>query len=225
MNTHRALLLTMMVSIALACSFSMGAPATATPAPSATAVSPSTETAPASLDQIGTFVAQTVEAQQTAGATEVIPPTEAPQIPLGTPVSFGPSNWNGSFLEPWGARVTMALVVLKVNGDSFTGKMSWRFSSFCSALMSLKGEIIQDINSASEQSRWAQHPDYISGDLGGLWLRWTQLENQGNPDCYVNTGDWWYAHIGSSGRMIGIRFMNTTDPNPANGDMNLEQTN
>lgn len=157
---------------------------------------------------------QTVE-QPTQAVTVVDSPTAQPPAS-----SFSVSQWSGSFLEPWGARVGMNLVVLKIKNTSFTGKMSWNFGD-CAALMALNGEIITDVSAATEQNRWALHPDFQSGDKGGTWLRWTQTENQGNPKCYVNTGDWWYGHIGSNGHLIAIRFMNDTDPKPATGNLDL----
>jgi len=172
-------------------------------------------------NQIGTFVAQTVQAQQPALTEATVPPVLTPTSQVSA-ATFTPSQWNGSFLEPWGARVSMSLVIEKVTGATFSAKMNWRFST-CSALMSLTGEIIDNISTASEQSRWALHPDFRSGDTGGIWLRWTQLETLSGANCYVNTGDWWYAHIRSDGHMIGMRFMNPTDPQRANGDLDLTE--
>jgi hypothetical protein len=215
MNRNRALGLTLALALVLACTISIGTP-TAVP------IQPPTNTASVnSFDHVATFVAQTVEAQKPAATATVAPTSVPPTAPPPLP-PFGPSTWSGTLVQPWGTRIKMTMVVQKVESASFTAKMSWRYSSICSALMALKGEIIEDLNTASEQNRWAQHPDYITGDRDGRWLRWTQTENQGNPDCYVNVGDWWYAHIrNGDGHLIAIRFMNSTDPQPANGGLDL----
>jgi hypothetical protein len=79
----------------------------------------------------------------------------------------------------------------------------------------VQGDIIQDVTTATEQNRWALHPDYQSGDKSGTWLRWTETESIGSGRCYLTiSGDWYYAHIKSNGHLIAIHFTNTTNSQP-----------
>jgi len=153
------------------------------------------------------------------------PPTVQPTSAQPAPEFKAGQQWNGTFLEPWGARTNMNLLVDKVDGATFKGKMNWIFSDAthkCTALLLLNGETFQNVTTATEQERWSQHPDFANGATTGLWIRWTQTQQTvGNSNCGVNVGDWWYAHIGNDGTLLGIRFMNSTDAKPANGDLNL----
>lgn len=173
---------------------------------------PNTVAATESQDLISTFVAQTVEAQLPA-ATETSLPTAVPPTAQATPIPFTPSQWNGTFLW-FGSINPVSFIIQKVNGSSFTGAMFWSFPQ-CRVTERAQGDIIQDITTATEQNRWALHPDFQSGDKSGTWLRWTQNESIGATRCYLTiSGDWWYAHITSNGHMIGIHFTNSTNAVP-----------
>jgi len=215
MTKNRALILTLAISLVLACSISLGAPPSATPAPTITAVSTFTEVP---QDQIATFVAQTVEAQQPA-ATEPPPPTEAPSLtpmPLETAFPLLDTQWNGRF-RWFGTLYPVTFVIQDVNRSSFIGAMYWSFTQ-CKVTERTEGDVILDITSATEQERWRLHPDYQSGDLSGTWLRWTQNESIGATRCYLTiSGDWWYGHIRSDGHMVGIHFTNSTNKEPDTG--------
>jgi len=182
-----------------------------TPTTQPTAVDSAALTAQAQ-NQMATFVAQTVEAQQPAATAtslpEAVPPTaQGPSIPLAK------SQWNGTF-RWFGSVNPVTFIIQEVNGSSFTGAMYWRFTQ-CSVTERAEGDVIQDITTATEQNRWALHPDFQRGDKGGTWLRWTQNESIGATRCSLTiSGDWWYAHITSNGHMVGIHFTNSTNTVP-----------
>jgi hypothetical protein len=211
MNKNRALVLTLAISLILACSASLGTPPASTPTSAPPTTAPNTVTATAQVqDQLGTFVAQTVEAQPTS--TEAAAPTAVPPTAQATPIPFTPSQWNGKF-RWFGSLNPVSFIIQKVNGSSFTGAMYWTFS-ICRVTERTEGDIIYDITTATEQNRWALHPDFQSGDKSGTWLRWTQNESIGATRCYLTiSGDWWYAHI-KNGHMTGIHFTNSTNTVP-----------
>jgi hypothetical protein len=200
--------------IILACGVPALAPNSAPP----TSAPDIAATSAQSQNQMATFVAQTVQAQppaptQTPAATAV-PPTAAQQATQSSPVAIQPNqNWNGTFLWQDGFKYPVTFAITKVSGSSFTGAMVWSFS-ICKVTERTQGDIIQDVTSATEQSRWSLHPDFKSGDKGGTWLRWSQVESIGSGRCYLNiTGDWYYAHV-KNGHMIGIHFANDTNTEP-----------
>ena len=209
MNKNRAFVLTLAISVILACSVTMGAPTASTPTAVPPTIVPNTvATTTQTPDQLGTFVAQTLEAQQPT-STEAPPPTAVPP----TAPAFTPSQWNGTF-RWFGSLNPVSFIIQKVNGSSFTGAMYWTFST-CRVTERTQGDIYYDITTAPEQNRWALHPDFQSGDKSGTWLRWTQNESIGATRCYLTiSGDWWYAHISSNGHMTGIHFTNSTNIEP-----------
>ena len=152
-------------------------------------------------------------------AQATIAPTTAPTMAASpTAQSFSVAiaasqNWNGK-VNWQGYTYPVALAIVKVKGSSFSGVMVWSAPQ-CRVTTSVKGDIIQDITSATEQNRWALHPDFQSGDKSGTWLRWTQIESIGSTRCYLTSmNDWWYAHVASNGHMTGIHFENSTDAKP-----------
>ena len=140
-----------------------------------------------------------------------VPPTAQP-----TPIPFEPSQWRGTF-RWFGSLNPVNFIIQEVNGPSFTGAMYWQFTQ-CKVTQRVEGDIIQDITTATEQNRWALHPDFQSGDKSGLWLRWTQNKDISGSICSLTiSGDWWYAHINSDGHMVGIHFTNSTNTEPDTG--------
>jgi hypothetical protein len=197
-----------------------GVPAAVTPN-SAPPTSAPNSAATAAQEQINmaTYVAQTMQAQQPAAtlpatATQVPAATAVPPTAQSASVAVAPGqNWNG--VVYWqGYTYPVDLVILKVKGSSFTGAMAWS-APICKVMTSIKGDIIQDITTATEQNRWALLPAFQSGDKSGTWLRWTQIESIGSTRCYLTSmSDWWYAHIGSDGHVTGIHFENDTATQP-----------
>jgi len=197
-------ILTMFV---LACALSPTAAPTSVPTLAASTTGPD-------QNQIGTFVAQTLQAQQPTA--EVIASSTTPPFGQPTPVPFGISQWRGTF-RWFGSLNPVNFLIQHINGSSFSGAMYWQFTQ-CRVAERVEGDIIQDISSASEQNRWALHPDFQSGDKSGTWLRWTQNEDISGTICYLTiSGDWWYAHINSAGHMVGIHFTNATNIVPDSG--------
>lgn len=209
MNKSRALVLTLAVSLVLACAVTLGSPATPTAVPTTTATA--TVTVP-TVDQVSTSVALTLAAQPPTQAIQVLPPTNAPQ-PTALPITISPGNWHGTF-RWFGPLYPLTFTIVKVNDSTFTGTMYWHTDQ-CQITERVEGDIIQDITTATEQNRWKLHPDYQSGDLGGVWLRWTQNESIGGTRCYLTiSGDWWYGHLRSDGHLVGIHFTNDTNLEP-----------
>jgi len=172
-------------------------------------------------NQMATFVAQTVEAQPPAAtqpaATQAPTATTAPQATQSAPIGIAVNqNWSGTFL--WFGSVNgVNFIIQKINGTSFTAVMAWSFPQ-CRVTERTQGDIIQDVTTATEQNRWALHPDFQSGDKSGTWLRWSQVESIGSGRCYLTiTGDWWYGHINSNGHLIAIHFTNSTNAEPDRG--------
>jgi hypothetical protein len=169
-------------------------------------------------NQMATFVAQTVEAQPPAAtqpaATQAPTATTAPQATQSAPIGIAVNqNWSGTFL--WnGYSNVVNLIIQKINGSSFTGAQAWSATQ-CRVTERTQGDIIQDVTTATEQNRWALHPDYQSGDKSGTWLRWTETESIGSGRCYLTiSGDWYYAHVKSNGHLIAIHFTNSTNTQP-----------
>ena len=148
-----------------------------------------------------------------------LPATETP-IPTATlaltptpEVLFQPSQWNGTF-RWFGSVNPVTFIVDEVKGSKFSGAMYWVFPQ-CRITERVEGDVIYDIATATEQNRWALHPDFENGDTSGIWLRWTQNESIGSSKCYLTiSGDWWYGHINSEGRLVGIHFTNATNAVP-----------
>jgi hypothetical protein len=199
MDTKRSLILTLSLIFVLACSISMGAKPTAIPP-----VAPPPAQVP--LPTYTPYPTYTVEAPPLVQPT--IPPTAQ-----ATPFPLAQTQWNGTF-RWFGSLNPVSFIIQKVNGSSFTGAMYWTFD-ICKVTERTEGDIIYDITTATEQNRWALHPDFQSGDKVGTWLRWTQNESIGATKCYLTiSGDWWYAHISSNGHMTGIHFTNSTNTVP-----------
>ena len=155
----------------------------------------------------------------TVGAVDQ--PTQAPgvvasPVPDTKAVNLVNTTWFGRF-RWFGSLNPVTFIIEEVNGSSFKGAMYWTFTE-CKVNERVDGNIYTDISTAPEQNRWAQHPDFISGDKSGTWLRWTQNEAFGGTRCYLTiSGDWWYAHINSKGHMTGIHFTNDTNAVPDTG--------
>jgi hypothetical protein len=190
-------------------------PVPPTAAPNVAATSADTQ------GQMATYVAQTMAAQQPA-ATQVPAATQAPKATAGAQSTQSTSsaiavnqNWSGRFL--WFGSVNgVNFIIQKISGSSFTGAMAWSFPQ-CRVTERTQGDIIQDVTTATEQNRWALHPDFQS-NKSGTWLRWSQVESIGSGRCYLTiTGDWWYGHINSNGHLIAIHFTNSTNAQPDRG--------
>ena len=187
--------------------FACGAPApTAAPAPTTAPVIAQATTAPTTAPTMAPTTAPTMAASPTE--MQATPTAQSSSVAIAAS-----QNWNGK-VNRQGYSYPVALAIVKVKGSSFSGVMVWSAPQ-CRVTTSVKGDIIQDITSATEQNRWALHADFQSGDKSGTWLRWTQIESIGSTVCYLGSmNDWWYAHIASNGNMTGIHFENSTDANP-----------
>ena len=197
--------------------FACGLPSpspTQNPAPPTTAPNAVVPTAN-TQNQMATYVAQTVVAQQPA-STQAPAATAVPPTTQSTSSAIAVNqNWSGRFL--WFGSVNgVNFIIQKISGSSFTGAMAWSFP-ICRVTERTQGDIIQDVTTATEQNRWALHPDFQSSK-SGTWLRWSQVESIGSGRCYLTiTGDWWYGHINSNGHLIAIHFTNSTNAEPDRG--------
>jgi hypothetical protein len=162
----------------------------------------------------------------TALSTYTPPPTNTPEptvvvpspTPEAKPINLANTQWSGGFRGYRGRIIPVTLIIQNVIGSKFEGDMYWLFNE-CNYFQKVDGDIYKDITTAPEQERWAFHPDFISGDRSGTWLRWTQSGNISSKKCYpLYSGDWWYAHINIQGHMTGIHFTNTTNTVPDTGE-------
>jgi len=203
MNKNRFVILSLAMVFILACSFGSAPQTTQPPVVEQPTYTP-----------LPTYTPYPVEGAQqptqTQAAVAASPVPAAPQVNLLNTSWFGRFRWFGS-LNP------VTFIIEKVTGDKFKGAMYWTFTE-CKVNERVDGDIYTDISAAPEQNRWAQHPDFVSGDKSGTWLRWTQNEAFGGTRCYLTiSGDWWYAHINSQGHMTGIHFTNSTNSVPDTG--------
>ena len=155
----------------------------------------------------------TTTPQPTATETPVPSPTIEPiVVPTITQL---PQQWSGtySYLSGSGAKQRISLLIEKLNGTEFTGKMVWRGidvggASYRHSFIKMNGEFITEFGDDEvEQARWNNHEDYRNGDINGSWLKWTETEIIDGGANYTLNG-WYYAHIRESGKMVVVYFFN-----------------
>src|SRR3989304_3135163 len=151
MNTKRALISMVGIIFILACSVAVG---THPPQPAQT-IQPTT--AP-----LSTYTPLPTYTPFPTFTEVAPPPTAVPPTAQATSIPFTPSQWNGTF-RWFGSLNPVSFIIQKVNGSSFTGAMYWTFSA-CRVTERTEGDVIYDITTATEQNRWALHPDFQSGD-------------------------------------------------------------
>ncbi len=130
-----------------------------------------------------------------------VPPTVTPTLIIL------PQQWNGVYRQAGVGSIPISIIIEKMRGDSFTGKMIWvGTGKYRGATTVMSGEFVKDFGDATEQAKWGEHPDYSDGDRSGTWLKWTEtgfVQGRG-----YTLGGWYYGHIGENGTMVGIYFLN-----------------
>jgi hypothetical protein len=119
-----------------------------------------------------------------------------------------PQQWNGVYTYPTsGQTQNLSLLIEKMKGTTFTGKMIWQsFGRSKGAMLKMNGEYITDFGDQVEQAKWKNLEDYNEVDKSGTWLKWTETEviSGGN----YTTNGWYYAHIRKDGTMVAVYFYN-----------------
>lgn len=137
--------------------------------------------------------------------TNTLVPTALP--PTVTPtLTILPQQWNGIYRQTGIGSISIIIIIEKIKGNFFTGKMVWTGKGkFRGATTIISGEFVTDFGDAVEQAKWGKHPDY-TGDLNGVWLKWTEtgfVQGRG-----YTLGGWYYGHIDEDNSMTGIYFLN-----------------
>ncbi len=203
----------LMIVVLSACGISAPAPvvALATTAPTTVPAVPASPTA--------------VPATPTTAPTVAASPTEVPATPTSAPAGSVPAitaaqQWFGYDRQAQSGRsLTVQLFIKTVTDTSFTGTMWWHYYGQTSTETKVNGDIITNITSATEQSRWAFNKDFNS-DQSGTWLRWTETDFLVGSG-YHAIGGWYYAHLRSDGHLVGVYFENATNPNPESDSYDL----
>ncbi|MBI3172767.1 MAG: hypothetical protein HYZ25_03540 [Chloroflexi bacterium] len=127
-----------------------------------------------------------------------------------------PQQWNGAYHQTGVGTIPIIVIIEKVNGDQFTGKMVWvGTNKYRGATTVISGEFATDFGDAAEQAMWGKHPDY-TGSLDGTWLKWTETGFvQGGG---YTLGGWYYGHIREDGSMMGIYYLNAEITSLASSD-------
>jgi len=164
----------------------------------------------------------TAVATSTNTITAILP--TATVLPTSTPNATiavtAPQQWTGTLRDVDGTSRVISLIINKINGTAFTGNMYWApVRGYSLVITAAHGDIITNIDTATEQNRWGFLPDFKSGNKGGIWLRWTETANV--KGCCVIMNGWYYAHIQSNGHLAGIFFRNDKVANPDNASYDL----
>jgi hypothetical protein len=158
--------------------------------------------------------------EPTATATLIPSPTLEPTaVPT---IVLLPQQWNGTYTYPQGAKQNISLLIEKMKGTTFTGKMIWQsFGKYRGATLKMNGEYITDFGNQVEQAKWNNLEDYKDGDKSGTWLKWTETEVIAGGN--YTTNGWYYAHIREDGTMVAVYFFNNTETVADTGKFVLEQ--
>jgi hypothetical protein len=117
-----------------------------------------------------------------------------------------PQQWNGTYTYPSsGAKQNISLLIEKVKGTTFTGKMVWvAFSRYRGAILKVNGEFVSDFGDQAEQAKWSELSDYQDGIKTGAYLKWTETEIIEGRNYTVN--GWYYAHMREDDTMVAVYF-------------------
>ena len=140
-----------------------------------------------------------------------VPPTVTPTLVVL------PQQWSGIYRQTGVGSIPISIIIEKMHGDSFSGKMVWMGTGkFRGATTVISGEFVKDFGDAVEQAKWGEHQDYSDGDRNGAWLKWTEtgfVQGRG-----YTLGGWYYGHIREDGTMVGIYFLNDEITSYASSD-------
>ena len=201
----------LMIVVLSACGTSVPAVA---PAPTTAPAVAQATMAPTAAPTITALPTEVPAATPTTAAPTEIPAATAASAPTGAvPAIVAGQQWFGYDRQAEsGHSLTVQLFIKTVTDTSFTGTMWWHYYSQPSTETKIHGDIITDITSATEQSRWALNKDFNT-DKSGTWLRWTETDFLVGSGYHALDG-WYYTHLRSDGQLVGIYFANAKNPNP-----------
>ncbi len=183
-------------------------------------VNPPTTTLYPTLTPYSTFTPYPTD---TVVPTDTLTPTSAVR-PSVTPPSL-PQEWKGYYKWTGYANVGISIIIEKMAGNAFNGKMYWHANKWYNLTITrMNGEYVQDFGDALGQDRWSKHPDFQSGIGDGTWLKWTETEMISGNSIFTMNG-WYYGHLRSDGTMVGIYYMNATETTPATDSWELHLVN
>ena len=172
-------------------------------------------------------VVSSPEIPATPVIVDTLPPaatdTPAPQTtPTITPtLIILPQQWNGTYRQAGFNSTPISILLEKLNGQIFTGKMVWTGgTNYRGAITVIEGEFVTDFSDATEESKWNKHPDYQNGERDGVWIKWTETKFVSGGGYTL--GGWYYGHIGKDGSMTGIYFLNDQVSSYANDSWKLK---
>ncbi|HNB85163.1 MAG TPA: protein kinase [Anaerolineales bacterium] len=157
--------------------------------------------------------------------TPTAKPSDTP-IPQVTPTNTAvpillPQQWNGTYRQAGFNSTPISIVIEKMNGQTFTGKMVWTGgTNYRGAITVIEGEFVTDFGDATEQAKWNKHLDYQNGDRDGIWIKWTETKFVSGGGYTL--GGWYYGHVGKDGSMTGIYFLNDQASSYANDSWKLK---
>jgi hypothetical protein len=165
----------------------------------------------------------------------------APQVPVLPSLSLasskstaidlaalqGTQQWNGDFFSLQTlsylktnviglSQQSISLIVTEVQDDmSFKGQMSWNTQG---VLTEVYGSFVNDFSSEEEFElvRWNFHADYRNGDRDGVWVKWAE-RGIIKGSATAQSG-WYYGHIRSNGKLVGIHFFSSEALIPSSDD-------
>jgi len=144
-------------------------------------------------------------------------------MPVPTIIKL-PQQWNGTYIYTGssGATQHINLLIEKVDGNTFSGKMIWQsFGNYRGAILKMNGEFVTDFGDNIEQLKWSNLDDYNKEDKSGYWLKWTETEIIDGANYTVN--GWYYAHIRLDGTMVAVYYYNDEETVPSSGVIVFEQ--
>jgi hypothetical protein len=194
MKKHLLFAVVVLVLLTACMTVSLGSPTAVPPAPADTPVI--VPPAPIIAD---TPIPTTIPLP-TETAIPTTPPTVTPTLVIL------PQQWNGVYRQAGVGSIPISIIIEKMKGNTFTGKMIWTGKgNIRGATTIIEGEFVTDFGDAVEQAKWGKHPDY-TGVLEGPWIKWTEtgfVQGRG-----YTLGGWYYGHIREDGSMAGIYFLN-----------------
>jgi hypothetical protein len=142
-------------------------------------------------------------------------PTSLPPTVAATAIT-APQTWAGIYKQTGVGSIPISIIIEKVKGNTFTGKMVWSGKgNFRGATTTISGEFVTSFGDEKDLSKWKEHPDY-TGEFSGSWIKWTEtgfVQGRG-----YTLGGWYYGHIREDGSMAGIYFLNDEATSYASSD-------
>ncbi len=187
-------------------------------------------TAQAAIEMTQTALAKSpiiLTATPNPTSTPTLTPTEGSSPTPTTPalavptVGVLPQQWNGVYTYATGERQHLSLLIEKVDGTAFKGKMIWQsFGRFKGAILKMNGEYVTDFGDQVERAKWKNLEDYSEVHTEGTWLKWTETEMISG--AYYTVNGWYYGHIREDGTMVAVYFFNKDETIADSGRFRFE---